>query len=141
MRIQEESETRQKLAVFGSNFGQLILEKVQSTDKCVKLSTYAPSDLRYKANFVRLSLRELHDLRNFLDTMLKKVDELVETIPANKLTEDETVIENLYIRYMIRRNRVDTRVTIAMGTGVGVALQLAEVRELNTILEEVIAGW
>ena len=102
---------------------------------------FSPKDLRYKINSIQLNLTETKDLKRFLSTEAEKANELIKTIPANRLEEDEIFIKNLLIRYMIRRNRVETWFRIMVGTGIGVALQFSEVRELDSILERVIATW
>lgn len=141
MLIQDEPETRQKLGVFGGDSGQMIIEVVRGAQEHIRLTTFSPKDSRYNANAVQLDLAGAKDLKNFLTVLIKKANDLVETIPADRLAEDEILMKNLYVHYMVRRNKVDARVRIGPGTGVGVRLQLAEVRELHAILERVIADW
>lgn len=141
MLLDEKPVIRQKLGIFGDSISQLVVQTVQDQHKYLALSTSSPKDLRYRVNSVQLHLAETKDLKRFLITEIEKANGLIKTIPANRLEEDEVFIKSLLIRYMIRRNKVDTWFQIVVRTGIGVTLQPSEVRELDSILERVVATW
>lgn len=133
-------EIRKELGIFGEKLGRIYLNlMLTKMDWFVTMYAFYPSDLRFKAPLIRFYQKDLADMILFLKNMISKIHELKSTIQENKLYENDTSIQGLLIRYMIRRNKTDISFYFPYRAGIAVRLREEEVVELLTLLSEVPA--